>query len=382
MSITLALALMAPAATASASPAPAPDYRQDAAWLCRPGRTDACADNQDVTSVATDGRIEVERFKQADEPAYDCFYVYPTVSNDPTPNSDMEIGPEERRVAYAQVSRFTGQCRVFAPMYRQVTLTALRSAMQGQALAADRAMPLEDVTAAWQDYLARDNQGRGVVLIGHSQGSGVLKALIAKSIEGQPVQNQIISAMLIGTNVSVPKDAVVGGDLKQMPICTSASQSGCVVSYVTFRKDAPPPANSRFGKSSGEGLRVACTNPADLTGQRAVSDAIFTSGGPGDSAQPMTAWGEGVTVATPFVRTPGLIATECVSQDGFDYLAVTVNGDPADARTDTITGDVVAGGSVLKDWGLHLIDMPVAMGDLLRLADSQADAWRRQQEGK
>lgn len=382
MSMTLAIALAVQAASAPAPAAGTPNYRTEAAWLCRPGRADACADNQDVTSVAPDGKTKRERFKVARKPAYDCFYVYPTVSLDTTPNSDMVIGPEEKRVAYAQVGRFTGQCRVFAPMYRQVTLTALRSAMTGQPLAADRAIPLQDVTEAWNDYLARDNKGRGVVLIGHSQGSGVLKGLIAQSIEGKPAQRQIISAMLIGTNIAVPSGAAVGGDFKQMPICTSANQSGCVVSYVTFRKDAPPPANSRFGKSPGEGLTVACTNPADLSGRRAVSDAIFTTGGPGDSAQPMAAWGTGVSVSTPFVRTPGLISTECVSKDGFDYLAVTVNGNPADARTDTITGDVVAGGTVLKDWGLHLIDMPVAMGDLLHLADSQAAAWRRQQAGK
>ena len=47
---------------------------------------------------------------------------------------------------------------------------------------------MRDVEAAWDDYLARDNKGRGVVLIGHSQGSGILKQLIAREIEGQPAQ--------------------------------------------------------------------------------------------------------------------------------------------------------------------------------------------------
>lgn len=378
MTMTFAFALLMQGTAVAATP----NYADDAAWLCRPGRADACSENQDVTVIAADGTATAEPFKAAENPAYDCFYVYPTVSLDTTPNSDMAIGPEERRVAYAQTARFASQCRVFAPMYRQVTLTALRSAMMGQPLAADRAMALNDVTAAWNDYLARDNNGRGVVLIGHSQGSGVLKALLAQSVEGKPVQDRIISAMLIGTNVAVPKGAKVGGDLKQMPICSSAAETGCVVSYVTFRSDAPPPANSRFGKAPSADAAIACTNPADLTGKRAVADAIFTTGGPGDSAQPMASWASNATVETPFVRTPGLISTECVSRDGFDYLAVTVNADPADPRTDTITGDVVANGTVLKDWGLHLIDMPVAMGDLLRLADSQAAAWQAKQPAK
>lgn len=379
MSMLIAMAALAQTATAAAT---APDYGSDAAWLCRPGRADACADNLDVTVIAADGSAKVEPFRRAANPAYDCFYVYPTVSLDTTPNSDMTIGPEERRVALAQFARFGAQCRTFAPMYRQVTLTALRSAMTGQPMAADREMALSDVTAAWENYLARDNGGRGVVLIGHSQGSGVLKAMLAK-IENSPVRDRIISAMLIGTNVAVPKGKTVGGDLKHMPVCTQAGETGCIVSYVSFRADAPPPTGSRFGKSADPGMAVACVNPAGLSGGKAVSDAIFTTDGPGDSAAPMTAWtSTGAKVATPFVRAPGLISTECVSRDGFDYLAVTVNGDPKDPRTDTITGDVVAGGTVFKDWGLHLIDMPVVMGDLMKLADTQAAAWQRKHDGR
>jgi hypothetical protein len=76
------------------------------------------------------------------------------------------------------------------------------------------------------------------------------------------------------------------------------------------------------------------------------------------------------------VKVPDLISTECVSKDGFTYLAVSVNADPADPRTDTIVGDVAVGSVILPDWGLHLIDMPVAMGNLVDLADRQAAAWR------
>ena len=76
--------------------------------------------------------------------------------------------------------------------------------LSGRAVDADRAMAYNDVKAAWDEYLAYDNHGRGVVLIGHSQGSGVLKALVADAIEGTPVQKQIISVLIPGTNVAVP----------------------------------------------------------------------------------------------------------------------------------------------------------------------------------
>ena len=371
-------------AAGPASPSPAPDYSQDGAWLCRPGRADPCASNQDVTVVRADGKTKVERFRPAATPAFDCFYVYPTVSLDASPNSDMTAGAEENAVATAQAARFASKCRVYAPLYRQVTLTALRGAMTGAPLAADRAMALADVTAAWNDYLRRDNGGRGVVLIGHSQGSGILKEMLARTVEPSEARRNVISAMLIGTNVAVPPGGVVGGDLKRMPLCREDKQYGCVVTYVTFRQDNPPPANSRFGRVAAQGstpgatqgMVAGCTNPAALAGGRAVTDAIFSAAGAGQSSARQESWAKGVTVATPFVKVPGLISAECVSQGGFDYLAVTVNADPADARTDTIVGDVQANGTILRDWGLHLIDMPVEMGNLVELADTQAKAWR------
>jgi hypothetical protein len=360
-----------------ASPAPAPDYKQDSAWLCRPGRTDACSTNQDVTIIRADGKRKIEKFKPAVAPQFDCFYVYPTVSNDPTPNSDMNPGPEENIVAAFQAARFGSKCRVFAPLYRQVTLTALKAFITGQPVAMDRDMPLADVTAAWNDYLARDNGGRGVVLIGHSQGSLVLKSLVAQAIENQPIRRNVISVMLLGANVAVPAGKDVGGDFKRMPLCRKDDQYGCIVTYVTFRADSPPPANSRFGKVPDAGMVAGCTNPAALGGGKAVTDAILGAKGAGAGSTPMGPWTtDNAPVTTDFVKVPGLISAECVSQGGFDYLAVTVNADPKDPRTDTIVGDVVVGGATLKDWGLHLLDMPIAMGNLVDLADHQAAAWR------
>ena len=377
MPITLILAAALAGQATAPIVAPAPDYTQGAAWLCRPGRADACSANQDVTSVPARGKPKVERFKAAAAPAFDCFYVYPTVSHDATPNSDTVAGPEEQQVATAQAGRFRAKCRVFAPLYRQVTLTALRQVMTGGTPAVDRGLALRDVYEAWNDYLRRDNGGRGVILIGHSQGSGVLKELIARYIEGQPIQRNIIAAYLLGTNLAVPQGQAVGGDLKRMPICTREGQFGCVVTYVTFRADAPPPPVSRFGKVPQPGMVAACVNPAALAGGKAVTDAIFSTRGAGEASAVQTSWTAAAPLpTTPFVKVPGLISAECVQQGGFSYLAVTVNKDGADARTDTIVGDVTVNGAVLADWGLHLLDMPVTMGNLVSLAEKQANAWR------
>ncbi|TGX52830.1 hypothetical protein E5A73_14435 [Sphingomonas gei] len=148
------------------------------------------------------------------------------------------------------------------------------------------------------------------------------------------------------------------------------------MTFASFRADSPPPSNSRFGKGDRPGVEAGCTNPAALGGGNAVSQPYLAAAGGmlGEGETPP--WTrDGAPVTTPFVRTPGLISIECVRKDGFNYLAVTVNADPADPRTDRIAGDVVAGTQILRNWGLHLIDMNVAQGDLVALADSQARAW-------
>jgi hypothetical protein len=358
------------------------DYRDAANWLCRPGGDDACAVDLTTTVVAANGKLSREAFAADPKAPIDCFYVYPTVSNDSTPNSDMTAGPEERSVIRSQFARFASQCRPFAPLYRQVTLTALRAGIGGQPMAVDRALGYNDVLAAWNDYLEHDNGGRGFVLIGHSQGSGVLTQLIRNEIDGKPIQKQMVSALLLGTNVAVPRGQDTGGAFQHVPLCRAANQSGCVVTYVTFRDTIPPPENSRFGKVPGDGMMAGCTNPAGLAGGKGELHAYLSAGGRGNgsAAEPAPWVTPAQAIDTPFVSVPGLLTGECVADDTFSYLKVTVNADASDPRTDEIAGDVVTGGVIAKDWGLHLIDVSVAMGNLVDLVKRQAKAYRKAHE--
>lgn len=379
------LAMTVGASRAESPPAATSNvYADDASWLCRPGRQDACAADMTSTVVAADGTMTREDFHADPNPAIDCFYVYPTVSMDPGLNSDMTPGVEEAAIAAVQAARFAAHCRVFAPLYRQVTLTALLNAMTGKGAALlDFETPYRDVRDAWRDYLARDNDGRGVVLIGHSQGAGMLTRLMAEEIDGKPAQGQLVSALLIGGPVSVPRGADVGGTFKAIPACRAAGQIGCVISYAAFRDTLPPPADTLFGKPGPwEGppdpnKTVLCTNPADLAGGKGEPHSYFTASGSilGARLTPVAWVAPPAPVTTNFVSTPGLLTTECVSNEYATYLSVRVNADPGDPRTDTIGGDVVLHGQALAQWGLHLIDMPIAMGDLVRIVGEQAKAY-------
>jgi hypothetical protein len=363
--------------TAAAPAASRNDYSDGKTWLCRPGRQDACAVDLSTTVVSADGKLSVEKWSSNPKAAIDCFYVYPTVSNDPTPNSDMNAGPEELGVIRSQFARFGSECRVFAPLYRQVTLTALRAGIAGRPMAVDRALGYNDVVDAWKYYLEHDNQGRGVVLIGHSQGSGVLTQLIKNELDGKPIQERLISALLLGTSLPVPKGKDSGGAFKQIPVCHSASQTGCVIAYASFRSTVPPPANTRFGRVREEGMVAVCANPAALGGGSGALHSYLSAAGRGNgsAAEPRPWVTPAQPITTPFVSVPGLLTAECVSNEKGSYLEVTVHGHPSDPRTDDIVGDVVTGGQVQADWGLHLIDVNLAMGNLLDVVRAQSKAY-------
>ena len=82
-------------------------------------------------------------------------------------------------------------------------------------------------------------------------------------------------------------------------------------------------------------------------------------------------------IDTPFVSVPGLLTAQCVANEKGSYLEVTVHGDPADPRTDDIAGDVLANGQVNASWGLHLIDVNLAMGNLVDIVREQGKAFAR-----
>lgn len=203
--------------------------------------------------------------------------------------------------------------------------------------------------------MAEDNHGRGVVLIGHSQGSGMLNRLIAEEIDPRPeIRAQLVAAYLAGWTVRVPDDADVGGDFQHVPLCHATDQVGCVVTWASFRSTAPPPANAFFGKprrpdgvadgtSTG---RAGCVSPAAVGGGPADLHGYFPANRnasivspPDPTSSAAVGWVEASDgavatplVTTPFVTLPGLTSGACVSADGRNYLSVTLHPDPGPRR--------------------------------------------------
>jgi hypothetical protein len=386
MSKTLIIAALAaglgfaqPAPQPAPQPSPQPnDYRDPKSWLCKPGlHADACDVDLTTTVISADGKLTRETWTADANPPVDCFYVYPTVSTDPTPFSDMIPDAAELNVIRQQFARFGSVCRRYAPMYRQITLFGLRRVLAGTGGSLEHGLQYDDVRDAWRSYLEHDNQGRPFVLIGHSQGSFILAELIRQEIDGKPIQARMVSAIIPGATVAVPRGKDVGGAFQHVPICHSASQTGCVIAYSAFRSTIPPPADTRFGKVADANMVAACANPAALGGGSGELHAYLAKDGRSIvSTTPPKPWvTPEQTIDTPWVSVPGMLTARCTSNENATFLEVTVHADPSGHRASDIVGDLGANGQIAADWGLHLVDVNLAMGNLVEIVGHQTKAW-------
>ena len=235
--------------------------------------------------------------------------------------------------------------------------------------------------SAWQEYLAKYNNGRGVVLIGHSQGAVLLKQLIKEQIDPNPaLRKQLVSADLMGANVLVPKGKTKGGDFQHVPACQVAWQTHCVVAYSSFLKEPPqgaffgrvnsPLLETKLSEEEANKLEVLCVNPALLfRGNRAGPLFPYASTTPfpgflglfGDIRAPKA--------PTPWVATPGQYTAQCEQANGASWLQLTNVGPAGDPREQV--------GEVLGElWGTHLVDVNIALGNLVGLTGLQSGIYR------
>ncbi|WP_420137510.1 DUF3089 domain-containing protein [Sphingomonas sp.] len=337
---------------------PPVDYAQANNWICRPGVDDGtCSANLDAMRVDAAGTRQPVPYVAAKDPPIDCFYVYPTASTDRTLYSDLVPDAEEKRSVHGQAARLGAACRVFVPAYHQLTITALRYMMAQSAAAKappklDFDTPYRDILAAWRSYMARDNHGRGVVLVGHSQGAIILKRLIAEEMDGKPAQKQLVAAYLAG-NPDLDQRS-----FKHISACKTQDQSGCVVAWSTYFADYEGP-RTFGGTTAGAPL---CVNPAAVGGGRGALDGFL---GKPSFAPPND---------PPAVEMAGQLSGECVSDDKGAVLRVRVEpGKYADLLRQSLQRY-----SPAPTWGLHPLDISLVQGNMISLIRHQTKAWQTQ----
>lgn len=418
-----------PPAAASTTTAPSiADPLTDTVWLCRPGAsTNPCNQNldgspqrgagseftarylgshADVTLDAinvTDAPTH-ESFEPPTSPEVDCFFVYPTV--DLTPNPLLQIGalppqPSDTHLAVTltQVARFSNSCRLFVPVYRQAPLLNLVAGVL-TGTETDYTTGAMDIATAWADYWEHDNidpvtgERRGVLLLGHSQGTANLVTLLQDEFDpGTAERSQLVAAYLLGGDVLVgdgtgpaPLATIPG-----MPACARASgtapiPTGCMVGYSSFTMPpgSAPAADATFSRSTAPGHRMLCVNPAALV---AGSDAGAAT--PLDTYLPTNRLLEG-TVVLPNGHLSVVLSGFALENRpaGFVRREHTLTGQcrvQVDASGTASWLQVTGGASLFpaesstSGLGLHVVDYNVALGDLTELAGLQSAQWTAQQ---
>lgn len=214
------------------------------------------------------------------------------------------------------------------------------------------------------------------MFIGHSQGAAILIKLLKDQVDNDPsLRRRVVSAILLGGNVTAAKGRAVGGDFEHLPLCRARTQTGCVVAYSSFT--SKPPQNSQFGRTTSDAgvallaphqlrpnVAIACVNPGALSGGPALLDpyvpSIFLQFlGPGVGPQ----------VSTPWVSFPGEYTGTCETSGNATWLQVRHTPGGRDQRP--LLADLGDPG-----FGLHVLDVNIALGNLVALVRDEAAAYR------
>ena len=212
-------------------PGPAPDYADGHNWAALPTRHDSSH------AVPSQTRL---RDQQATAEA-DVFFVHPTTYfwrgswNADVGNCRLNRYTDKTTIR-KQATVFNAAARIYAPRYRQATLYSFfDSTAEGSSRKA-LALAYSDVRKAFQYYLAHYNQGRPIIIAGHSQGTDHATRLLHEFFDNDPkLRRQLVAAYLIGFKVRPH-------EYQTIRLCPDSLATGCFVAYnsVATGNEFPP----------------------------------------------------------------------------------------------------------------------------------------------
>ena len=222
------------------------DYSNLEHWAAHPDKTD----ESDRTPEGIDSNNK-------SLPA-DVFFIHPTTyigeKNQDQWNADindrkLNQKTDEGTIRF-QASAFNHAGRIFAPRYRQAHIHAYFS---NDKTSSKKAFDLayKDVKNAFQYYLQKHNNGRPLIIASHSQGTNHAERLIEEFISDTPLKEKLIVAYLLG--MPVKKD-----QFKDIKPCNDSSETGCFISWRTFKSGHQLVENKKDGS-------IAVTNPLSWT---------------------------------------------------------------------------------------------------------------------
>lgn len=241
------------------TPGTLPNYALDSCWAALPTRRDS-ADAVPLNSGLRDEQATA---------AADVFFIHPTTFyRSQAWNADLSKPRlnrfTDRSTIRHQASAFNAAGRIYAPRYRQATLYSFfdEQTPNGQA-ALDLAYV--DVKAAFQYYLVHYNQGRPIIIAGHSQGTAHATRLLHDFFDNNPkLRTQLVAAYLIGFKVKP-------NEYQTIRPCADSLATGCFISYNAVAK----------GNEYAPFAPFASTNPLTWTLDTLLAPAALNRGGAG-----------------------------------------------------------------------------------------------------
>lgn len=233
-------------------------YANDDMWFARPGKSGNPAEWQPTGAAKSDvpGSAAV-------------FFVHPTsyIGKDHwnAPLDDKESQDRARLFLRGLASPFANAGEMWAPRYRQAAIGSFLTTKPEGQQALDAAY--EDVLLAFDEFVAKVQKDRPIILAGHSQGALHLTHLLKDRVAGKKIAKRIVAAYVVGWPVSIDTDLPEMG----LPACTSPDMSGCILSWESFAEPAEYgrivkaiDATTGFNGTPRKDTALLCTNP--LTG--------------------------------------------------------------------------------------------------------------------
>jgi hypothetical protein len=242
-----------------------PDYSKLEYWAAHPDKWDPS------DSVPAPLRNSTNHGQDVD-----VFFVHPTTftedkdsmaTNARIDDNYINSKTDNSSILY-QASVFNASCRVYAPRYRQAHLHMYYSA-DGARKAAAFDTAYQDVKAAFQYYLDHFNQGRPIVIASHSQGTTHTTRLLKDFFSGKTLKNRLVVAYLLG--MPVPRDSY-----PDIPVCRDSLQTGCFVSWRTFRSGyTDKPFDSLDTRTAVVNPLTWTTSPDPASNERHAGSVLY-----------------------------------------------------------------------------------------------------------
>ena len=205
------------------------DYTAPELWAAHPRKSSSA-----LVSPAGEQSVDQSTAKA------DVFFIHPTTYFGPGGwNSDVSRdGFDKQGIEHliaTAASTFNVCCAIYAPHYRQAHLNAfVTNDHQAGTDALDYAY--QDIEDAFEVFLAERDPTRPFFIAGHSQGTLHGARLIYNKINGTEFEPFLVAAYLIG--YWLPPDMYTRV-LSNTPLCQSADDLSCTVSYDTYDNTGP-----------------------------------------------------------------------------------------------------------------------------------------------